>query len=139
MNIQELATIVKHKLPIKIFVFNNKGYGMIKQTQDDWLSSNYQASSTEGGVAIPNFVEIANAYGLKTEKISNYQELKSKMRAILDSEEAILCDVNISKDQRTIPMLKFGRPIEDSKPLLDRKEFLENMIVKPLDASLEEE
>ena len=62
MNIQELATVVKHKIPVKIFVFNNKGYGMIKQTQDDWLNSSYEASCVNKGVAIPDFVSIAKAY-----------------------------------------------------------------------------
>ncbi len=50
MNIQELATISYYNLPITIIVFNNCGHGMIKQTQDDWFQSTYEASSSEKGI-----------------------------------------------------------------------------------------
>jgi len=131
MNIQELATIVKHNLPIKIFVFNNSGYGMIKQTQDDWLNSTYEASCIEKGIAVPDFISIGKAYGLQTEKICNHQELEEKIKKVLNNSVGILCEVNISEEQRILPMLKAGRPIEDSNPLLEREEFFNNMIVKP--------
>ncbi|MCX6746799.1 MAG: thiamine pyrophosphate-binding protein [Candidatus Pacearchaeota archaeon] len=139
MNIQELATIKYHNLPIKIFVFNNKGYGMIQQTQDDWLNSRYEASDMENGIPVPDFVKIGNAYGLKTERIKNNKQLASKLKNALRYDGPVLCDVNISPDQRTVPMLKVGRPIEDAKPLLSREEFLENMIVKPAEQSLKGE
>jgi len=137
MNIQELATIKYHKLPIKIFIFDNGGYGMIKQTQDDWLNSNYEASSIEKGIAIPNFVEIGRAYELRSEEIKNEEDLK-KLKEILEYNGPVLCNVKISPDQRISPMLKVGRPIEDQKPLLPREEFLKQMIVKPLENSLKE-
>lgn len=134
MNIQELATIAKHKLPVKIFIFNNKGYGMIKQTQDDWLESRYEASSICNGIAIPDFIKVARGYGLDTENISGHKNMREKIRKVLKNNKSILCDVNISENQRTVPMLKFGRPIEDANPLLDRKEFLKNMIAEPMGA-----
>ena len=58
------------------------------------------------------------------------------MRFILDSKEPVLCNLELKADQKNIPMLKYGRPIEDQNPLLDREEFLENMIIKPLPQSL---
>jgi len=132
MNIQELATIKYHNLPIKIFVFNNKGYGMIKQTQDDWLDSQYDASSTDTGVATPDFFKIGKAYGLRAERIKNNKELNANLARILKLNEPVLCEVQISPSQRIAPMLKVGRPIEDSKPLLPREEFNKNMIVPSL-------
>lgn len=132
MNIQELATIAKHKVPVKIFVFNNKGYGMIKQTQDDWLESRYEASSIRTGIAVPDFIKVAQGYGLKTEEILSHRNMREKIKKILKNNKSILCNVNISESQRTVPMLKFGRPIEDANPLLDREEFLKNMIVEPM-------
>jgi acetolactate synthase-1/2/3 large subunit len=138
MNIQELATIVKHNLPIKVFVFNNSGYGMIKQTQDDWLNSSYEASCIEKGIAIPDFIRIGEAYGLQTERISNHQELEEKIKQVLNNSAGTLCEINISEKQRILPMLKSGRPIEDPKPLLKRKEFMENMFIKPVEQSLKE-
>ncbi|MCB4790667.1 MAG: thiamine pyrophosphate-binding protein [Elusimicrobia bacterium] len=137
MNIQELATIAKHNIPIKIFVFNNQGYGMIKQTQQDWLEARYEASCVTKGVAIPNFIDIAKAYGLRTVLINNHMQMRKKVKEALNFKTAVLCDLRLKPDQKNIPMLKFGRPIEDQSPLLCREEFMKNMIIKPLDASLE--
>lgn len=135
MNIQELATIARHKLPIRIFLIDNRGYGIIRQTQDTWLDSRYEASSLESGLALPDFIKIAKAYGIRTETISNHRELRAKIRRTLDSNEAVLCNVELRPNEKIIPKLSFGRPIEDLAPLLDRKEFLGNMIVEPLEES----
>jgi len=133
MNIQELATIARYNLPIRIFLFNNRGYGIIRQTQDTWLDSRYYASSLEFGLGFPDFREVAECYGIKTEIIKNHRELTEKIRNVLDADGPILCDVEIKPDSNIAPKLEFGRPIEDSSPLLDRREFSENMIAKPLD------
>lgn len=133
MNIQELPTIARYNLPIKIFLFNNQGYGIIKQTQDTWLESRYFASSFEFGLKFPDFKEIAKACGLKAESIRNHSEISEKIRSVLNTDGPILCDVKIKPDSKIVPKLEFGRPIEDSSPLLGRKEFLENMVVRPLD------
>ena len=133
MNEQELATIQKHNLPIKIFVMNNEGYGMMKQTQEIWLDSRYVASSKES-LYFPDLRKIAEAHGIKkTLSIKNLDELKEKIRETLDYEGPVLCDVAIHPNSRIYPKLTFGRPIEDSAPLLNRSEFYENMIVRPLD------
>lgn len=137
MNIQELVTIVKHQLPIKIFVLDNQGYSMIQQTQDQWLASKYYASTVQGGLAFPNFQRVAQAYGYKTVSISSNQEAHRRIREVLQSEGPIFCDVKVSPEHRVIPQAKFGRPNEDQDPLLDRREFLQNMIVEPLQVSLE--
>ena len=135
MNIQELATVMRHKLPIKIVLINNQGYSMIQQTQDQWLGSKYLASSVEGGLAFPDFVKVAQAYGFRTVDISTNAELEPKLRDALRGEGPVFCNVNIRPDRRVIPQVKFGRPIEDSDPLLDRDVFLSNMIVKPVVSS----
>ncbi|MFC1754811.1 thiamine pyrophosphate-binding protein [Thermoproteota archaeon] len=134
MNIQELASIKYHNLPIHIFVFNNNGYGIMQQTQDTWLGSRYVASNPDSGVPIPDFIEIAKAYGIPTLVIKNHQELRQGIRKTLDHTSGpILCNVRIEQHYKIKPKLEFGKPIEDSSPLLDRKEFLQNMIVEPLD------
>jgi acetolactate synthase-1/2/3 large subunit len=136
MNIQELATVLRHNLPIKIFLINNKGYNMIRQTQDQWLKSRYLASSIEGGLAFPDFVKVAEAYGFRTLTISGNSSVRGLVRESLDIDGPVFCNVEISSEQRVIPQQKFGRPIEDAEPLLERQEFLKNMLVKPLQASL---
>ncbi len=69
LNIQELQTIVHYKLPIKIFVFSNKGYVSIRLTQEGLFGGKLVASSLETGVSIPNMIKIAKAYGIPTIKI----------------------------------------------------------------------
>lgn len=136
MNIQELATVLRHNLPIKMFLINNHGYSMIQQTQDQWLCSRYEASTVDGGLAFPDFVKVAEAYGFKTISIDSNKGLSERIREVFDSDGPVFCNVEIRPEHRVIPQVKFGRPIEDPEPLLERKEFLSNMIVRPAEASL---
>ncbi|MFQ5760572.1 MAG: thiamine pyrophosphate-dependent enzyme [Acidiferrobacterales bacterium] len=135
MNIQELATVIRYDLPIKIFIVNNHGYGMIQQTQDQWLGSRYLASSIEGGLAEPDLVIVAKAYGFMTYNLTTNQEVQRQIAKVLAEPGQVFCNVEIRPEERVIPQVKFGRPIEDAEPLLERQEFFENMIVEPLDAS----
>ena len=137
LNLQELATIIKHQLPIKVFLINNRGYGMIQQTQDQWLDSKYQASAVEGGLAVPDLVKVATAYGYKIVTIAANKEIKGQVREVLDCNGPVICNVEIGAYHRVIPQVKHGRPNEDAEPLLDREEFLENMLVKPVKASID--
>jgi len=132
MNINELETIVRHKLPIKIFVINNHEYGLIKQFQDVWLNSCYKASCFEGGLGDSDFVKIANAYGMTGVQINNHKELKEKLKEVLNFPGSVLCNVEIKCGEKVIPKLEFGKPIEDPSPLLDREEFRRNMIIEPV-------
>jgi acetolactate synthase-1/2/3 large subunit len=136
MSLYELATVIRHRLPIKILMINNHGYGMIQQTQDQWLNSRYEATTSETGLAFPDFVKVARAYGFQTVFIDRNRHLRDGIREALASEGPVFCNVEISAKHRVIPQVKFGRPIEDSEPLLRRSEFLENMLVKPLPESL---
>jgi len=130
-NMQELATVAHHRLPIKIFVFNNHGYGIINQTQDDWLESRYHATNPDTGVADPDYAKIALAHGLAAVTIRTHRGMAGKIRAVLDHDGPILCNLELDPGQRIVPMVKFGRPIEDPQPLMDRDEFRANMIVTP--------
>jgi acetolactate synthase I/II/III large subunit len=138
MNIQELATAKKHNLPLKLFIMNNDGYGMIKQTQEMWLNSRFFGSAFESGLQKVDLIKIAQAYDIKTITIQTHEELKEKIKQVLDSDEPILCDVKINSNARIYPKLTFGKPIEDSSPLLSREEFNKEMIAKPLEEANEE-
>ncbi len=129
MNINELETIVRHKIPIRIFVINNHEYGIIKQFQDVWLNSSYKATCYEGGLGDPDLIKIAKAYDMAACQINNHAELKDKIREVLNFNGPILCSVELKCGEKIRPKLEFGKPIEDPAPLLDRKEFKTNMIV----------
>jgi len=135
MNIQELATIKYYNLPIIIVVLNNSGYTMIKQTQDDWFNSQYSASSNIKGIPKLDFTMIASAYGIDAVRVTNHEQL-DKLFLALPVGKPFLIELIIDEDIRISPMLKYGRPLEDMNPLLERKEFLDNMIIKPLPISM---
>jgi acetolactate synthase I/II/III large subunit len=128
MNIQELATISHFNLPIKIFVINNNGYGLIKQTQDTWLESRRVGVDSRSGLAMPNLIKIANAYGIKTVEINNHKEMDKKLRGVLKCKFPVLCDVKVDEKQKVIPKLEFGRAIHDLSPRLSKEEMNTNMI-----------
>lgn len=135
MNIQELATVTRHNLPIRIFLINNHGYSMVQQTQEQWLNARYEATTIEGGLAFPDFVKVAQAYGFPTVSIERNAEIPDAIRETYAHDGPVFCNVEIRPGHRVIPQVKFGRPIEDGEPLLEREEFFANMIVEPTPAS----
>jgi len=132
MNINELETLVRHKLPIKIFLINNHELGTIKQFQDTLFNSRYKASSIEGGLGDTDLLTIGKAYGLDTVQINNHKEMNSKIKEVFDNKNPTLCSVELRHGEKVIPKVEFGRPIEDPTPLLDRDEFNKIMIVPPI-------
>lgn len=137
MNIQELITVVYHKLPIKILLINNHGHSMVQQTQEMWLKGNYYATSVEGGLAFPDFVAVAQAYGFPVETLALTADITNKLQQTIEGEGPFFLNIEIDSKHRVLPQVKFGRPNEDADPLLDRAEFLGNMLVKPLPVSLQ--
>ncbi|HBW82585.1 MAG TPA: acetolactate synthase [Gammaproteobacteria bacterium] len=133
INIQELATIQRQSLNIKIFVMNNHCHGIIQGTQDNWLESRHHASDPKlGGLPDPDFMRISNAYDIPSVSISCHEELDATLDFTLKSDGPVLCNVDLLPASQIYPKLLFGRPIEDSSPLLPREEFYENMMVKPI-------
>lgn len=133
MNSQELATMAHHWLPIKLFILNNRGYSMIQQTQDQWLDSRYAASSEQGGLSFPDFERLAEAFGISHVTVNSNRDAADKIRAFLESPGPGLCNVEIRPEERVIPQVKYGRPIEDSEPLLSRDDFQADMIIEPME------
>ncbi len=133
MNINELETIVRHNLPVRIFLINNHELGTIKQFQDTLFGSRYKASSIEGGLGNSDLLKIGEAYGLKTLQINNHKEMIEKIRKTLECRGPVLCSVELKHGEKVVPKVEFGRPIEDPVPLLDREEFNKIMIVPPLE------
>jgi acetolactate synthase-1/2/3 large subunit len=129
INIQELQTMVANSIPIKIFVINNKGYGIIKQFQELYLKKRYEAINPSKGVTNPDFRKISNAYNINYSEIDNNKKIEKILHNILQSKKAEFVNILINPNQKIIPKLQFGRPIEDLSPLLPRAEFKKNMLV----------
>ena len=127
INIQELQTVVNEKLPIKILILNNNGYGIIKQFQNLYLDNRLLA--TGKGVSIPNYKKIAKAYNIKYFEIRNDKEVKTQIKKSLMYKGACITNIMIHPNQKIIPKLTFGSPIEDLSPKINRREFKKNMQV----------
>ena len=129
INIQELQTMVANNLPVKLFIINNDGYGIIKQFQELYLNKRYEASISSKGVTNPDFKKISNAYGINYSEIKNNKQTDKVLDKILNSKKPEFVNVIIDPNQKIIPKLQFGKPIEDLSPLLPRLEFKKNMII----------
>jgi acetolactate synthase I/II/III large subunit len=141
LNIQELQTIVYHKLPIKIFVLNNQGYISIRNTQKAFFNGFFVGASKESGISFPDMVKIAKAYGIKTLIIRNNGELETQIKKALSCSEAILCEVKVDPEEKMYPKISsekkedgtlVSKPLEDMYPFLTREEFKKDMIITPL-------
>jgi acetolactate synthase I/II/III large subunit len=143
-NIQELQTILHYNLDVKIFVFNNGGYLSIRHTQAEFLNHNFIGSSAKGGMSLPNYQKISNAYKIPSTRATSNHELEDKIQWSLSQPGPVMCEIMIDPSQEIIPSqgfvknpdgTGFPRPLEDMYPYLDRDEFNDLMIVTPLDVS----
>ena len=112
MNIQELQTIFFFKIPVKIFVIQNKTLGMVTQAMDSWFKSDYVACDEGSGFSLPNFKKIIKGYKIKTFDIFNNKDVKPKLKKILSHKHASVTIVNVSKKARMIPKVKLGDPLD---------------------------
>jgi len=141
MNIQELQTLVHYDLPILLFVLNNKGYLTIKLMQQNHFGR-YIGSDPKSGYSCPDIIKVATAYGIKAERVGNHDELHSRIEQILAEPGPFICEIMMPEDQLLIPRVSslktpdgtiISKPLEDMYPFLDRKEFLENMVIDPFE------
>ena len=128
MNIQEIENIKKYNLPIKVFIINNNGYGMVKQTIDTWLKGNYVGCDENSGLSLPNFCKVFNAYGIKTTKINNHNEMKERINDVINYKGPIMCEVFLDKDERIVPKTRAGDKLYDMIPKLSDEELKSNLI-----------
>lgn len=142
MNIQELQTIIHHRLPIKIFVLNNAGYISIRNTQGSFFEGRFVGSSRESGLSCPDTVKLAKAYGFTAYRIENQKKMRQQIQRVLNHNRPIVCEIMLSPFEKTEPKLSseikpngkiVSKPLEDMYPFLERDEFKSNMIVPIID------
>jgi acetolactate synthase-1/2/3 large subunit len=107
MNIQELGTVAQYGLPIKIIIINNKWQGMVRQWQQAFYGERYSHSNMEKGA--PNFVKVAESYGIRGMSINNRQDLNDNIKEILDYDGPILVDIKVVPDENCYPMVAPGK------------------------------
>jgi len=110
MALSDLVTINRFRRGALIFVLNNSGYAMIKQTQDQWFGGDYFASNQGRDLDFPDFKTLAEANRFRYFRIESDKQIPATLREILSSDDDIFCEVKIQSDARVVPIVRFGNP-----------------------------
>ena len=126
-NLQELQVVKEHDIPLKLFVFNNDGYTMIKISQHNLFDSRISGSSSNSGISFPSFEKISAAFGMEYARVCNLDQLEQALSKNFDSSNAVLFEIIMDPDQKYLPRLATSK-LEDgtlvSPPLEDLDPFL---------------
>ena len=142
MNLQELQTIAHFQLPIKIVIFNNDGYLMIKHAQKAVLSSRYSGTDRASGVSCPNFTKLAAAFDFPAFQIHTWEDFDREIPLLQAHQGPAICEVAMAPEQYFHPKLGvaiqpdgslISPPLEDLSPFLPRS-TLEKSLLVPMHA-----
>lgn len=115
LNIQELQTIARNRLPLKLVVINNQCHGMVRQFQDAYFKGRVQ--STVWGYSTPSFKKVAHAYGIEAAEVAEVDCLDSALEKLWrDPTEPYLLEVHVELKANAYPKMAFGRPISEMEP-----------------------
>jgi acetolactate synthase-1/2/3 large subunit len=137
MNLQELQTMVHYKLPIKLFIFNNDGYLMIKHTQNALFNGRRAGVNEQSGVSCPDFSKLALAFNIPSYRIRTWEDFDKYIPEIQAHDGAVICEVFMHPNQTFVPKLSLAiksdgslisPPLEDLSPFIPREELAANMV-----------
>lgn len=136
LNIQELETLKRLNLPVKIFIWNNNGYASIRAMQKNIFEGHYVACEDGCGLTMPSLSKIANAYGIKTFIARNNDEMEDVLPQVLNYKGPVLCELMVLPEETVSPRTKsiklecgnmISKPLEDMWPFLDEEKIKENL------------
>ena len=120
MTFQELMMIKEYNLPVKIFIINNSYLGMVRQWQELFHEKRYSSVDLSYN---PDFIKIGEAYGIKSIQLTNKKDLKKHLKKILESDEAVLVECIVEKEENVYPMIPAGK---DVSYIVGKRGVLEN-------------
>ena len=138
MNIQELHTIIENDLPIKIIIFNNDGYLMIKHTQKMLFKGDYVSVNKKTGIGLPKYNRVMPAFGYKYYDLKSWDNFDQVMSYFINESGPTCLEVFMDPEQDFIPKVKgvlkedltiLAPPIEEMSPLLSLDEVEQNMLI----------
>ena len=112
MNMQELSSLKQLNIPVKIFILNNEYMGMVRQWQQFFHGGRYAESYTD---SLPDFISLANSFGIKGMRVMDPNKLKSSIKEMLDHDGPVLMDVCVSKMENVFPMITAGAAHNEMK------------------------
>jgi acetolactate synthase-1/2/3 large subunit len=142
MNLQELESIRYQRLPIKVIIINNNVYSIIRRRQRDLFRKRTIGTDPANGVSCPDFVKVADCFGLHYLRIETVDKLDAGLSALFQHKGPVLCEIIGRDDQGYIELGQarskqdgrlIRRPLEDQTPFLPRDTFLREMLIEPLD------
>lgn len=110
MCLQELQVISEHKLPIKMVIINNQSLGMVRQWQELFYNERYSHSLIPGQ---PDFVKLAEAYGIKGYQINSSEEADTILKEVLNNDEPVLLDFRVEPRECVYPMIAAGKGLHE--------------------------
>ena len=120
MTFQELMMVKEYNLPVKIFIINNSYLGMVRQWQELFHEKRYSSVDLSYN---PDFIKIGEAYGIKSIQLKNKKDLKKHLKKILESDEAVLVECIVEKEENVYPMIPAGK---DVSQLVGKRGVLED-------------
>ena len=120
MTFQELMLMKEYNLPVKIFIINNSYLGMVRQWQELFHEKRYSSVDLSYN---PDFIKIGEAYGIKSIQLTNKKDLKKHLKKILESDEAVLVECIVEKEENVYPMIPAGK---DVSYIVGKRGVLEN-------------
>ena len=112
MNLQELSTVKQYRLPVKVFILNNKYLGMVRQWQEFFHGGRYSESYTD---SLPDFVKLANSYGIKGLRATNPEELKKVISEMIAFNGPVIADICVDEKENVFPMIPSGAAHNEMK------------------------
>ena len=139
MNLQELHTVIENGLNVKIIIFNNDGYLMIKHTQKMLFNGKYVSVDKNTGIGLPNYSKLFPALGYKYFSLNDWKNTDLSISNFLDHNGPSILEVFMDPDQGFLPKVKgvpredgsiLAPPIEEMSPLVSKEELNREMIIK---------
>ena len=139
MNLQELHTVIENGLNVKIIIFNNDGYLMIKHTQKMLFKGNYVSVNKGTGIGLPNFKKLLPAFGYSYFSLKNNKNTDSAIDAFINYNGPAVLEVFMDPEQGFLPKVKgvakenntiLAPPIEEMSPLVSREQLENSMLIE---------
>ena len=120
MTLEEIMMIRQYNLPVKIVLINNSFLGMVRQWQELFKDRRYSFVDLQCN---PDFVKIAEAYGIKSERLKTKEDLKNRLKDLILSDEGAIIDCIVEKEENVFPMIPAGKTVSQ---MIGKKGVLEN-------------
>ena len=112
MNLQEISTIKQYRLPVKVFILNNRYLGMVRQWQEFFHGGRYSESYTD---SLPDFVKLAESFGIKGIRISDPKKLQDGILEMINHKGPVIVDVCVDEKENVFPMIPAGAAHNEMK------------------------